>query len=362
MKTFAFFITSHGFGHTARCTAIMERLQQIDASIRFHVFTQTPDWFFKDALGEAVTHHPVLTDVGLVQKNSMEQDFSASMRLLNEFYPFSASQVEPLAQVVSSLGCHYIVCDIAPLGLAVADQVGIPSILIENFTWDWIYAGYLHRDTRLKQHIEYLAQIYSQATYHIQARPFCRPAPDATLQTEPVARRPQVSSHVVREKLGIPEEKSTVLLSMGGTSWNYPFLDQLFHRDDLQFLIAGGAPQKQQNNNVILFPHRFQFSFPDILHASDAAIGKVGYSTLAEVYHARLPFGYVPPPNFRESPVLDRFIQKQMQGILFTQEQYQNGQWMQHLDALLNLPNVSTKTKNGADQAAQFLWSLPTDF
>ena len=53
---------------------------------------------------------------------------------------------------------------------------------------------------------------------------------------------------------------------------------------------------------------------PDIVAASDGVVGKIGYSTLAEVYAAGVPYGFVPRPRFRESDVLSAFVQEQMSG------------------------------------------------
>ena len=35
-----------------------------------------------------------------------------------------------------------VVSDAPPLGCAAAAAAGIPSVVITNFTWDWIYEGY----------------------------------------------------------------------------------------------------------------------------------------------------------------------------------------------------------------------------
>ena len=37
-------------------------------------------------------------------------------------------------------------CDISPLGLMVAERAGLPSVLVENFTWDWLYAPLVAQD------------------------------------------------------------------------------------------------------------------------------------------------------------------------------------------------------------------------
>ncbi|MBN1220197.1 MAG: hypothetical protein JXM69_14815 [Anaerolineae bacterium] len=87
-------------------------------------------------------------------------------------------------------------------------------------------------------------------------------------------------------------------------------------------------------------------------------MGKLGYSTVAEVYHAGVPYGYVARPRFRESPVLADFIQRQMKGLQITKSQFQSGHWLSRLPDLLALPRLTRDGPNGADQVAGFISQL----
>ena len=73
---------------------------------------------------------------------------------------------------------------------------------------------------------------------------------------------------------------------------------------------------------------------------ADAVVGKVGYSTLAEVYHAGVPFGYVMRSNFRESEPMAAFIEKEMQGVYLKESEFSSGRWIAKLQDLLNLNRV----------------------
>jgi hypothetical protein len=64
----AYFITPHGYGHAARASAVMAAVHQINAAVRFEIFTQVPEWFFQDSLSGPYGHHALLTDIGLAQK------------------------------------------------------------------------------------------------------------------------------------------------------------------------------------------------------------------------------------------------------------------------------------------------------
>ena len=158
--------------------------------LQFEIFSQIPQAFFEDSLQGQVGYHPLLTDIGLVQQSSLQEDLPETVRRLNNFFPFEATFVRRLARQVLDLGCELLLCDIAPLGIAVAQAANLPSILIENFTWDWIYEGYVATTPSMSAHIPYLRGLFQRADHHIQTQPVCDPQP-VDLTTHPVSRKPR---------------------------------------------------------------------------------------------------------------------------------------------------------------------------
>src|SRR5919198_535506 len=186
----AYFITPHGFGHAARAAAVMVALQEIDPAIQFDIFTQVPHWFFQDSLVRDFRYYHVCTDVGLVQTTSLREDLPATVRHLDSFFPCDRALVTTLAALLRSAACALVLCDIAPLGLVAARAARVPAVLIENFTWDWIYQGYVQEEASLTRHITYLQSVYATADYRVQIEPVCRPY-TADLTAPPVSRTPQ---------------------------------------------------------------------------------------------------------------------------------------------------------------------------
>jgi len=92
-----------------------------------------------------------------------------------------------------------------------------------------------------------------------------------------------------------------------------------------------------------------------LMHAADAIIGKAGYSTVAEAYHAGIPFGFVSREKFREAATMARFIKQQMHGIKIAADKFQDGSWLSELSDLLDLPRVNRRDANGARQVAEFI-------
>jgi UDP-N-acetylglucosamine:LPS N-acetylglucosamine transferase len=108
-------------------------------------------------------------------------------------------------------------------------------------------------------------------------------------------------------------------------------------------------------DNLIILPHRSDFYHPDLVNASDAVIGKVGYSTVAEVYHAGVPFGYIVRSNFRESEPMTVFIEREINGIFLGEFEFSMGAWTAKLNDLLELTRLPRRAVNGADQVGRFI-------
>lgn len=353
-KRIAYFVSPHGFGHAARAAAVINAVQELNPAIRFEIFTQVPHWFFQQSLGGSFGYHACLTDIGLVQTTALVEDLPATIERLNEFLPFPPELRHSLAATVRELNCELVLCDIAPLGIAVAQAAERPSILLENFTWDWIYEGYGDWREPLAPHIDYLRELFESADYRIQLEPICARRP-AELYTHPVSRKPATPADQIRHALGLPAEAQVVLISMGGIPDQYPFLNCLQDYRDIHFVIPGARTEVERRANLILLPHASDFYHPDLVNAADAVISKLGYSTVAEVYHAGLPFGYLTRAQFRESGELATFVEQHMKGLALPPAEFHTGEWLTRLPNLLALPRLARNEPNGADQVAAFL-------
>jgi hypothetical protein len=230
-------------------------------------------------------------------------------------------------------------------------------VLIENFTWDWIYQGYRQEETRLTRHISYLQNIFATADYHVQMEPVCCPR-QADLTTRPVSRQPQRSRQQIRAQLGLPAQAPAVLLTMGGIPASYPFLSQLQQHRDTCFVVLGAGDCLEQHDNVIVLSYRSTVFPPDLVYACDAVVSKTGYSIVAEAYHAGVPFGCVRRERFREGPVLDAYIAAHMPSITITEPEFHSGAWLSCLPELLALPRQPQRETRGAEQVARFVHGL----
>lgn len=357
-RRYAYFISPHGYGHAARAAAVMAAVLELSPESEFDIFTLVPEWFFRDSVGGHLSYFPLLADIGLAQETPLRADLKKTYDRLRRFLPFKPQKIEKLSGLLVNRKCSLVLCDIAPIGISAARQAGIPSVLIENFTWDWIYEAYAGEKSSPAKFIPYLKKIFDQADFHIQTEPVCFPRP-VNLRTSPVSRKPRKSPLEIRQSLRVPESGKMVLVTMGGLPMRYSFLSHLAILDEIFFIFPGVSEKVCFQGNLRLLPQRSGFYHPDLVQACDGVIGKVGYSTLAEIYWSGVPFGYISRSAFRESDTLVAFIQTHLNGFVIQEDEFGNGAWLSHIPDLLSLSRREPRTPEGAREIADFLMSLP---
>jgi len=348
MRNIAFFISEHGFGHASRATSIINKLL-LNQNIRIFIISNIPNWFFDKSISGNFELFNFSTDVGLVQKNPFKEDLEKTLENLEQFYFFQDQRLDTFYEKLRTENIELIVCDISPIGMLVGKRLGIRSVLIENFTWDWIYEPYLSIYSEFRKYIEIIKKLNSLADFHFQTTPICA-RNEKYLLFPPIFRAKRHSREDTRKELGVPLSAKLVLVTMGGIPIS---VDQVsFNFDDKKtFFVIPGSDVKTQitKENKIFLPHDHNFFHPDLVHASDIVIGKVGYSTIAEVYSAQVPFLYIPRENFRESIYLEKFIQTELNGSPIKLESFTDGTIKDDLQKVFDMPKRTNIVENGAD-------------
>ncbi len=349
----AFFVSPHGFGHAARASAVMEALHRLGGA-RFEVFSASPPWFFDETVAGLYRHHHVVTDVGFRQRSALVYDLPATVAALEAMLPFDDQRVEALARVLRDAGCAAVVCDIAPLGVAVAERAGVPSLLVENFTWPWLYEPLVREAPALGPLAQEMEAWLGRATWHVQTDPLCAPDPSADLRVGPIGRRARGTRAGTRRALGLPEAARVVLVTMGGVPEELPFLDRLRDEKDVDFVVTG-APATREEGNLHLHDARARLYLPDLVRAADAVVAKLGYSTIAEVSAEGRPLARVTRPAFRETEPLRRWVDRELPGFEITAREFSDGSWVGRVPELLGIEPPPPQPGQGADVVARFL-------
>lgn len=245
-----------------------------------------------------------------------------------------------------------MLCDISPLGVAVAEAAELPSVVVENFTWGWLYEPFHDDAPELAEAGAELDRWTDRASVHLQARPVCAPRPGLE-HVDPISREARRSRVSTRRSLGVAEDEPLTVITMGGYGEELPFLDRLGADPDRRFLVTG-APKTYERDNLLLFDNETPLFMPDLLRAADAVVAKLGYGTVSEVWREGIPFAWVTRPRFREMEALEAFAVSELQGFGMTGGDFASGGWIGRLDELESMPRRSNE-RGGAPRVAEVL-------
>lgn len=329
----ACFISPHGFGHAARMCSLINSLHSLLPAASFHIITQTPEWFFEESLNCAFMYYPVETDIGLVQTSPIEVNHTRSIEKLNSYYPLSKELVSQTSALLKEIRSSVCLCDISPLGIQAARQAEIPAILIENFTWDWIYSQLSLSIPEYGPISEFVKGLFNPA-FHVQLQPECPSSLKSDISIGPIARKLMQDRTAIRKALRIPVDKPMVYITLGGVEHIELLPVQKFNGGFHTVAYSNGKKAIFEKELTIL-PRQSGICSHDLLASSDLVIGKPGYSTVAEVVTNGIPFLYIPRPDFPETPFLEEYLYRHVPLDKLPYADYLSGRWINHVPDLL---------------------------
>jgi len=345
----AYFITGHGFGHGTRSAAVIEQLVQLDPLIDLHIYTDLPAFLLRQSISHPFELHVGPVDFGLVQHSAVSVNIDQSIKQLEDRFESLMRDHEKIALELKKNQINAVVSDISPLGILAAQAANIPSFLVSNFTWDWIYQGLAVLDRRFISWADRFGQIYEDCDFRFECTPHCNTVAPDSLLVGPVARQTRVSPAEIRRQLGVQANQKLVFLTLGG--WvGHPLV--VAPSDDFFVVAAGQTDQEVPGENRLQIPWESRFFHPDLVQAADLLICKLGYSTVAEAYLGGTAVLYLARHDFPESPKLAAFVEGQMLASEVTEEQLTSGHWVQLYRTLSQPHSLETIPVAGARQIA----------
>ena len=354
----ACFISSHGYGHATRCLAVLDSLSQKFQPLEISIFSSFSKSFLEQNLNSSkFTSHNTKTDIGLIQKTPFEHDLAQTVFEWERFLNFTSSENQKTAKIVKEINPEFIVCDISPLGIQLGKQFKIPTVLIENFTWDWIFQTYASEEPKFLPIIEKLNEIFRYPELRIQTDPICERVSGHPL-VNPIFRMPRGSISETKRKMGLNENKQAILITTGGIAQDFQFIQKLEQFPHYHFIVSGDQPQEKSYQNIFFLPHNSPIYFPDIVNISSVIVGKAGYGTVAEAWGNKKAFIRVFRHEFRESPYLKTFLDSNVPGEEIDLNNFLSGEWLDNLNNQSFQNSDSTDTRkdlNGATQVVELI-------
>jgi L-arabinokinase len=360
--TLASYISGHGFGHASRQVEILNALRPSHPDTRVIIRSSVDPLLLERTLRIPYDLRPGACDPGIAQTDSLTHDDARTLATAVAFYRDFSRRVDAEVEALAGDDVALIVGDIPPIAFAVAKRIGVPSIAIGNFTWDWIY----ERQRGFDAHTDMLAEIraqYRKASLALRL-PFSH-AFDVFSRVEDlplVARRASRSRHDTRDHFGVPRDRPMALLSFGG--YGLPSLN-LSHLDCLSewtvvVTSQSAEPGATRPAHVCWIPEAQMlasgFRYEDLVAAADVVVTKPGYGILGECAANHTAMLYTSRGQFREYDLLVAEMPKYLRARFIAQDELFAGRWLAPLRALLAAPAPPDRLDpSGAERAAAII-------
>lgn len=359
MSTVVFYISSHGFGHASREVEIINALGAGRPDLSIVLRSAVSAELLARTVRAPYTLLPGPCDTGVIQADSLTHDDDATVREAIAFHASLSDRAEAEARRLGA-GIGVIIGDIPPIAFEVAARLGVPSVAIGNFTWDWIYEHYPGLPSAAPWLVPRIRESYRKATLALEL-PFAGGFEIfPTVRRIPlVARHPGRGRSETRRRFGLPEARPAALLSFGG--YGLPALD-LSSLDCLrEWTIV--TTDRTAGSHGTLPPEivRLQeqeffstgFRYEDLVAAVDAVVTKPGYGITAECVTGGTSMLYTSRGEFREYDLLVREMPRYVRTRFISQADLFAGRWRDALNGLMTQPApAETLATNGADVAA----------
>lgn len=363
-----FYVSGHGFGHAARQIEVINALgstvlpqgPDLDLVVR----TSAARWLFDRTVRVPFTFLEGPCDTGVVQIDSLRLDEEATIRRAAQFHRRLPALVAQEAALLRSHDARLVIADAPPLACAAAAAAGIPSIVLANFTWDWIYEGYpaaLESETELLPAIRE-AYGHAEAAWRLPLH-----GGFATFDSaQSVTDVPFVSRHAmhglddVRRRLHLPAGRALALSSFGGygvENFDPARLDCL---GEYGVVVTGREAPEALPAGVSFVDEReldaAGFRYEDLVAAVDVVVTKPGFGIIAECLANRTAMLYTSRGTFREYDVMVAQMPRFLRCEFIDQGSLLGGRWRAALDRLMQQPAPPERpATNGADVVAAMI-------
>ena len=353
------YVSSHGFGHASRDVEVINEISRKRPDVRMVMRTMVPASFIEQSLTVPVEIQQAETDTGVAQIDSLHIDESATAVRAAVFHEDFNARAEAEADVLRQVRATVVVADVPPLACAAADRAGVPSVVLGNFTWDWIYAAYPQFEALAPGVVETIGASYARAAQALRLplhggfetmRTVVRDIPF-------IARRSPRGRDEARRALGLSLTDTVVLASFGGHNLGLDY-GAIARGNPFRLLLTDYEyPRDADADSLVRLTRRHLadrgLKYEDLIAAADVVVGKPGYGIVSECVANGAAFLYARRGRFADQDVFER----EMPGLLrcrrIERDDLLTGTWREHIEALLaQPPPASAPATDGAETAA----------
>lgn len=359
MPSIVFYISGHGFGHASReievINAVAARLPGWDVVAR----TTAARWLFERTATPRLRLLEGETDTGVTQIDSVRLDEHATVRAAAAFYRDLPARARAEAEALGRADARLVIADAPPLACAAAAAAGVPSIVLSNFTWDWIYEAYPLDDAPELLAVIREAYRHAEAGWRLPLHGGFATF-ERIVDVPFVARRATVPAAEVRDRLHLPRDGRLVLSSFGGYGLKGFDPARLNCTDDWHVVVTGQEPPRGLPRCVHYLDESAVYEagmrYEDLVAAVDVVVTKPGYGIISECVANGTALLYTSRGRFPEYDVMVREMPRYLRCAFIDQASVLAGDWREPLDRLAAAaPPPERPETNGAEVVAAMI-------
>jgi len=333
MRTLCYYVSDYGAGHATRSIALIRALLSSYPSLRIIVKSDGPFAFLARSLCDPrVTVMRYRNDISIPLIPSIEAvDIDATESLLCEWHETWDSYIAREVQFCREEGVSLILSDIAPQPFLVADDVGVPSIAISNFSWDAIYEHLLPGRSGC---VSDMRSAYSRASlacilpFHIPMTAFKK-----SVSVSLLVRAVTVPRQQMRERLGFSEEDRVIFFNprCPPDQLKPDFFRELARERSIRIVMP--SAYAADHPHIIPLPPD-ETESQNWIGMCEGVVTRCGYSTVSEAVQAHVPLIVWERPGFCEDMAIASTIRRLGIGMALEYRQIRSLDWILSLQKI----------------------------
>jgi hypothetical protein len=350
----AYYITPHGFGHAIRSLEVMRHLMEAEPELEIFLVSDIPDFLVKQNLERLPVVRKKRLDAGLVQVDSLRFDLEATLHALTDIHRRERELVSKEVDFLDREKIQGLVADIPFLPFRAAAEVGIPSVGLGNFTWDWIYNAYGAADSRWHPIVAWIRENYRMCDLFLQLPMHGDCSACTTIRDVPlVARKALLTVEEARRILACDPDKRYYLISFSDLQLDEGALRRLEAIENTVFLYRHPLRFRLRNGRSL---DDCNLSYADIVAAVDGVITKPGYGIVADCIACGTPVIYTDRGFFPEYEILAREIDRHLRSSYLPSMDLYAGCWESAIRNIESLPDLHVPVRaDGASVCADLI-------
>ncbi|KAH9945028.1 uncharacterized protein BXZ73DRAFT_86604 [Epithele typhae] len=138
--TLVYYCSGHGYGHATRVSAFARHLLSLQRRLTICIVSSAPKHVFSDSIAAGALYRNADIDPVIVQPLAYRVDRQKSVEVLQQFLTQKDNKVRDESQWLQAIRADCVLSDAAFLGCLAANEAGVPSVLITNFSFDSVYS------------------------------------------------------------------------------------------------------------------------------------------------------------------------------------------------------------------------------